>query len=468
MGASVDNQNHRNKLEKANINTRALILEILLEITSEKEYSHLVIRSVLDKYNYLRAEEKSFIKRICEGTLERMIQIDYVLNQYSNTKVNKMKPVIRNILRMSVYQILFMDAVPDSAACNEAVKLTEKKKFHQLKGFVNGVLRTISRQKDSIVYPPKEKDIVLYHSIQYSMPEWIVKKWLQEYDNDMVEQILQGLLDEHLVTIRMDENLQEHEKIQLLEEIKSMGIVVHVHPYLPYAYQLEHMEGIINLPGFQEGKVIIQDISSMLVSEAAGIKQGDFILDVCAAPGGKSLHAACKLNGTGHVEARDLTDYKVDLIRQNMERMQYTNIEAVQADALVYQEEKKETADIVFADLPCSGLGVIGKKRDIKYKISEKALTELAALQRSILEVVQNYVKPGGTLIYSTCTINRSENEEMVQWFTKKYAYELESLDPYIPQKIQGNTTAEGYLQLLPGIHETDGFFIARLKKKRG
>jgi 16S rRNA (cytosine967-C5)-methyltransferase len=204
------------------------------------------------------------------------------------------------------------------------------------------------------------------------------------------------------------------------------------------------------------------------VSEAAGIKKGDSIIDVCAAPGGKSLHAACKLNGTGHVEARDLTDYKVELIRQNMERVQYTNIEAVQADALVYQEEKKETADIVFADLPCSGLGVIGKKRDIKYRISEKALTELAALQRSILEVVQNYVKPGGTLIYSTCTINRLENEEMVQWFTKKYAYELESLDPYIPQKIRGNKTVEGYLQLLPGIHETDGFFIARLKKKRG
>ncbi len=464
----MSNPNSRKKIEKASVNTRELILEMLLEITSGKEYSHLVVRNVLDKYNYLRSEDKSFIKRICEGTLERMIQIDYILNEFSNTKVNKMKPVIRNILRMSVYQILFMDAVPDSAACNEAVKLAEKKKFHQLKGFVNGVLRTISRQKDAISYPKRENDIGLYLSIQYSMPEWIVKKWLQEYDVQIVEQILQGLLKEHLVTVRIDENLQDQEKLGLLEEIRNTGITIYEHPYLPYAYQLEHMEGTLNLPGFQEGLITIQDISSMLVSEVAGIRKGNLVIDVCAAPGGKSLHAACKLKGTGRVEARDLTDYKVNLIRQNIERMQYTNIEAMEADALICQKEMQETADILFADLPCSGLGVIGKKRDIKYKVSEESLKNITSLQQSILEVVQNYVKPGGTLIYSTCTINRPENEDMIKWFVEKHPYELESLDSYLPPILQSETTRKGYLQLLPGIHEADGFFIARMKKKRG
>ena len=464
----MSNPNSRKKIEKASVNKRELILEMLLEITSGKEYSHLVVRNVLDKYNYLRSEDKSFIKRICEGTLERMIQIDYILNEFSNTKVNKMKPVIRNILRMSVYQILFMDAVPDSAACNEAVKLAEKKKFHQLKGFVNGVLRTISRQKDAISYPKRENDIGLYLSIQYSMPEWIVKKWLQEYDVQIVEQILQGLLKEHLVTVRIDENLQDQEKLGLLEEIRNTGITIYEHPYLPYAYQLEHMEGTLNLPGFQEGLITIQDISSMLVSEVAGIRKGNLVIDVCAAPGGKSLHAACKLKGTGRVEARDLTDYKVNLIRQNIERMQYTNIEAMEADALICQKEMQETADILFADLPCSGLGVIGKKRDIKYKVSEESLKNITSLQQSILEVVQNYVKPGGTLIYSTCTINRPENEDMIKWFVEKHPYELESLDSYLPPILQSETTRKGYLQLLPGIHEADGFFIARMKKKRG
>lgn len=448
------------------INTRELLLEMLLEITNGKEYSHIVMRNVLDKYNYLRVEEKSFIKRVCEGTLERMIQIDYVLNQFSKTPVNKMKPVIRNILRMSVYQILYMDAVPDSAACNEAVKLAERKKFHQLKGFVNGVLRNIARQKGNISYPPRDKDFVLYASVTYSMPEWIIRKWLSEYDQDTVEKILQGLLKEHAVTIRVDENLPDERKEKLLEQMKEQGITVMKHLYLPYAYQLKNLEGVQNLSGFAEGLLTIQDISSMLVAEVAGIQENAHIIDVCAAPGGKSLHAACKLNHTGMVEARDLTEYKVNLIQQNIDRMKYDNIKAMVADALIFEPEKENTADIVFADLPCSGLGVMGKKRDIKYHVTEGTLKDIVTLQQSMLHIVQRYVKPEGTLIYSTCTINREENEKMVQWFTENYAFETESLNPYLPECLQSKTTEQGYLQLLPGIHETDGFFIARLRKK--
>ena len=373
------------------INTRELLLEMLLEITNGKEYSHIVMRNVLDKYNYLRVEEKSFIKRVCEGTLERMIQIDYVLNQFSKTPVNKMKPVIRNILRMSVYQILYMDAVPDSAACNEAVKLAERKKFHQLKGFVNGVLRNIARQKGNISYPPRDKDFVLYASVTYSMPEWIIRKWLSEYNQDTVEKILQGLLKEHAVTIRVDENLPDERKEKLLEQMKEQGITVMKHLYLPYAYQLKNLEGVQNLPGFAEGLLTIQDISSMLVAEVAGIQENAHIIDVCAAPGGKSLHAACKLNHTGMVEARDLTEYKVNLIQQNIDRMKYDNIKAMVADALVFEPEKENTADIVFADLPCSGLGVMGKKRDIKYHVTEGTLKDIVTLQQSMLHIVQRY-----------------------------------------------------------------------------
>ncbi|MDD2972831.1 MAG: 16S rRNA (cytosine(967)-C(5))-methyltransferase RsmB [Lachnospiraceae bacterium] len=452
-------------LKGTKLNSRELIMEMLLEITSGREYSHIVIRNVLDKYDYLKTEEKAFMKRVCEGTLERMIQIDYVLNQFSNTKVNKMKPVIRTILRMSVYQILYMDAVPDSAACNEAVKLAERKKFHQLKGFVNGVLRNIARQKEQITYPAKAREIVPYLSVTYSMPEWIVEKWLQEYDGDTVEKILQGLLKEHGMSIRMDETLSVEEKQQLLEQMKQQGIQVEQHPYLPYAYTLKKVEGVSHLPGFGEGKLTIQDISSMLVCEVAGIQREDKILDVCAAPGGKSIHAACKLRGTGMVYARDLTDYKVALIQQNIDRMAYENIRAEVADALVHQTEYDNYADILYADLPCSGLGVMGKKRDIKYRVTPESLQDITKLQQSILHMVQNYVKPGGTLIYSTCTINRAENEKMVEWFTAQYPFHLESLDPFLTKEIQSETTAKGYLQLLPGVHETDGFFLARLKR---
>lgn len=461
----IKNEKGKNLAEKT-VNTRELVLDMLLEITSGREYSHIVIRNVLDKYDYLRAEEKSFMKRVCEGTLERMLQIDYVLNQFSNTKVNKMKPVIRNILRMSVYQILYMDAVPDSAACNEAVKLAERRKFHQLKGFVNGVLRNVARQKASIPYPKKEEGLVRFYSIQYSMPEWMIEKWLSEYEESTVEKMLQGLLQEHSVTIRMDETLEKTEKEQLLSRMKEQAILVTQHPYLPYAYSLEKLEGVGNLPGFSEGKVTIQDISSMLVSQAAGIQKGAHILDVCAAPGGKSLHAACKLRNTGMVLARDLTDYKVGLIQENIDRMGYENIQSAVADATIHQPSLDGQWDIVYADLPCSGLGVMGKKRDIKYKVTPQSLMEITKLQKSILHVVQNYVKPGGILLYSTCTINQEENEKMVEWLTQNFPFTLQNLNPYIPKQVQGETTEKGYLQLLPGIHETDGFFLARLRRE--
>lgn len=448
------------------VNTRELILEMLLEITSGREYSHIVIRNVLDKYDYLRQEEKSFMKRVCEGTLERMIQIDYVLNQFSNTKVNKMKPVIRTILRMSVYQILYMDSVPDSAACNEAVKLAQRKKFQQLKGFVNGVLRNIARQKESISYPEKSDNPVRFYSVHYSMQEWMIEKWLEKYEESTVERMLQGLLQEHTVTIRMDETLENTEKEQLLFNMKEQGIEVVQHPYLSYAYSLRKIEGVGNLPGFAEGKVTVQDISSMLVSEVAGIQAGNRVLDVCAAPGGKSLHAACKLRNTGMVLARDLTDYKAAMIQENIDRMGYGNIQSTVADAMVHQPALDGQWDIVYADLPCSGLGVMGKKRDIKYRVTPQSLTEITKLQKSILHVVQNYVKPGGIMIYSTCTINREENEKMMEWFTQEYPFTLQSLNPYLPKQVQGDTTEMGYLQLLPGVHETDGFFLARLQRK--
>ena len=196
------------------------------------------------------------------------------------------------------------------------------------------------------------------------------------------------------------------------------------------------------------------------------IEPGDKVLDVCAAPGGKSTHLAEKLGGTGMVEARDLTEYKVDLIRQNIERHELDNMIAVQMDATEFDEKSVDKADVLVCDLPCSGLGVLGRKTDIKYKMNPAKIQELAGLQRQILEQASTYVKPGGTLIYSTCTITNEENLDNVKWFTEHFPYELESLDPYLCKELQSETTAKGYLQLLPGVHQCDGFFIARMKRK--
>lgn len=443
---------------------RAIALEILMEITQEQEYSHLVIRNALDKVQYLPKQERAFINRLVEGTLEYMIRIDYILNQFSNVKVNKMKPVIRNILRSGVYQLLFMDSVPDSAACNEAVKLAQKKGFYSLKGFVNGVLRNISREKENISYPDKGKNLEEYLSVWYSMPQWIVNRWLQSYGPQITEQMLQEFLKDRPTTIRCQ--LYQVDQELTIQSLKKQNVTVEKAPYLPYAYYISDYSHLAGLKSFVMGRIIVQDISSMLVSEVANPQKGDYIIDVCAAPGGKSLHAADKMQGYGRVDARDLTDYKVELIRENIQRVQAINVEATRKDATILDKESVGKADIVLADVPCSGLGVIGKKTDIKYRVTQDRIQELTVLQKQILHNASSYVKPGGILIYSTCTITEEENLDNVRWFVENYPFELESIDPYICDELKNETTKDGYLQLIPGIHKTDGFFLARLKRK--
>ena len=445
------------------INTRELIMNILLEMDREKTPCHLAVRDALDKYLFLPRQDRAFIKRVCEGTVEYGIQNDYIINQYSKIKINKCKPVIRAILRMSVYQIRFLDAVPDSAVVNEAVKLATKKGFASLKGFVNGVLRNIERNLDNITYPD-EANLLEYLSVEYSMPEWILQKWLAQYDRATVETMLADFQMERPTTIRVNRNVMT--KNELIESLENQGVHVENHPYLSDALWITSYDYLADLDSFQKGAFHVQDISSMLVAHLANPQEGDTVIDVCAAPGGKSLHMAELLRGTGHVEARDLTDYKVNLIRENIERSGMKNIEAVCQDATDFDEESVEKADIVVADLPCSGLGVLGKKTDLKYKMTEQTQKDLVALQREILSKVKSYVKPGGTLIYSTCTIHEAENMGNVDWFlAENKEFELASVKEDLCEELSRNVVNEGCLQLLPGIHKSDGFFIAKFKK---
>lgn len=429
-------------------NTREVILDSLMEILEKGQYSHLVMQGVLGKYGYLEKQERSFIKRVCEGTIEQKIRIDYVLNQFSKTKVKKMKPLIRTLLRMGTYQILFMDAIPDAAVCNESVKLATKRGFGPLKGFVNGVLRNIARNKDAIVYPDRVKDETEYLSVMYSMPREIISLWQEQYGDDKTEEMLAALLEKRPLTIRISELLSEEEREVLIGEISAEGIEV-VRTELPYVFALSGVDRVSLIPGYEEGKFVVQDIGSAMVVELAGIREGDFVLDVCAAPGGKATHAAVKTGTTGHVIARDLTEYKVSLIEENIERLALSNVDAQVWDATCPDESMQETADVVIADLPCSGLGVIGRKSDIKYRVSRESLSEVAQLQRRILSVVHRYVKPGGILLYSTCTVNRMENEENKEWFLDNFPFEEEQ------ERL-----------MLPGKDNSDGFYMVRLRHR--
>lgn len=430
------------------VNTRELILDILMEVTEHQGYSHIILRDVLNKYAYLSRQERAFIARISEGTLERMLEMDMILNQFSKTKVKKMKPVIRNILRMSVYQIKYMDSVPDSASCNEAVKLAVRRGFGGLKGFVNGVLRNISRNKDQIRYPLEEKEPEEYLSVTCSVPLWIVQQWTQEYGYDRTKQMCQSFLESAPLSIRT--NLQQTTPQHLKEKLEKEGVSVEENPEFSYAFFISGYDRLDALEAFREGLFSVQDMASMYVAEAADVQPGAYVIDVCAAPGGKSMHLAEKLQGTGMVEARDLTEYKVDLMEENIARCQLKNMKAVQWDATMKDADSVEKADVVIADLPCSGLGVMGRKPDIRYRVTPEDVQALAALQRKILSVVQEYVKPGGTLVYSTCTVTRAENDGNVQWFGEQYPeFQFENMR-----------------QLYPGEGRHDGFFIAKWKKQ--
>lgn len=446
------------------INTRELILGILLQVNEEGEHSHIAIRNVLSKYQYLPKHDRAFITRVCEGTLEYRIQIDYIINYFSKVKVEKMKPPIREILRSGVYQLGYMDSVPDSAVCNEAVKLAQRKGFYNLKPFVNGVLRTIARQMDQVEYPKKE-NLIEYLSVKYSMPEHLVQRWLDAYGEKTTEKILEDFLMEKPAVIRCRQYLTDQE--ETIRSLKEQGVKLMPAPYLPYAYYIAGYDHLYTLDAFREGRIQVQDISSMLVAEVAAPKKGDYVIDMCAAPGGKSLHIADKMEGFGKVDSRDLSTYKVDMIQENIKRAQVINVQAKVQDATVFDADSECTADIVVADVPCSGYGVIGKKPDIKYQAGLQKEKDIVILQRNILKQAVQYMKYNGTLIYSTCTIAKEENEENVQWLLEHYPLELVSLNEWLPKELHSETTRKGYLQLLPGVHKTDGFFLAKFRRRR-
>lgn len=449
----------------AEINGREAVLNILLELAGQTEYSNVLIAAVLDKYDYLDSREKAFIKRVSEGCIERRIQIDYILDQYSKTSVIKMKPLIRELLRMSVYQLLFMEHIPDAAVCNEAVKLAKKRGFKSLQGYVNGVLRNIARGRGEIAYPDREREPDVYLSVCYSMPLWLVAHFRENYGTDACEKILAASLERRPVSLRLKEGLSADDRRRLFAAWEAAGVTVREHPYHPCAVTVQGAAGIRKLAGYDEGLFAVQDVSSMLAVEAAGIAHGDTVIDVCAAPGGKTLYAAQKLEKSGEVIACDVSAHKTDKIEENRRRLGVENVSVLVQDARLRNESLVGRADVLLADLPCSGLGVIGHKQDIKYRVTRESLEEIQVLQKDIITNVIDYIKPGGILLYSTCTLNPGENEKMVEWICQTFGLERVSMAGQLPDALK-DEAENGMLQLLPGIHESDGFFMAKLLKK--
>ncbi len=447
-----------------NENIREITLDTLITLDTEHKKSHLYIRDVLLNYDYLDYRDKAFFKRLSEGTISYRLTLDYILDSVSTKPMEKCKVTVRNLLRMSAYQILYMERVPDNAVVDEACKLCKKKHYDQFVPFVNAVLRKVSKDKESLLDFESIQDESLRLSVKYSCPEWIVKMFKKEQGD--AEGILRGLLRVRPTTVKI---IDKEKTPAILKKWDEGKLSYKPAKYVADAFYLEGFEGIESVYGFKEGFFFIQDESSMMAAMATGAheKSNLTVIDVCAAPGGKSMFTASKMRGKGEVLSFDVSESKVQLIRENVSRCRLTNVFPAVADASEYHEELKEKADILICDVPCSGLGVMARKSDIKYNISNEAMKDICNLQKKILLNVCNYLKPGGVLIYSTCTIHKAENEKMVKFILNNLPFRGDSLKPFLPTAFEKERESDFYLQLLPTEEGTDGFFIARFVKDR-
>ena len=393
--------------------------DALVLINEKGRHSNEIINDMISKYSRIDGRDRALFVKLIHGTLEYQIQIDYIINLYSKIKIEKMKPYIRNLLRMSVYQLLYLDKIPDNSICDEAVKLIKKTAFNGLAGFVNGVLRTIARESDSIVINDP--------CLTYSVKEWMYDLLVDTVGKLKAEEFLAYSLNEHGVSARI---------------VGTDNVFV-----------LDDPSETIVSDKWTNGELIIQDYSSTLPVVLADIKPGQVVIDVCASPGGKSIQASEKVGENGTVISCDISDNKITKIRDNIERLKVTNIRTCIQDATVRNADFIRYADVVIADCPCSGIGTISKKPEIKTRLSLDDCITLSGIQLSILSNVSDYVKDGGKLVYSTCTLDHFENEDNVRKFlfdhSDFYLLEEKVMVPYENNEMP-----------------FDGFYIAVMEKK--
>ena len=432
-------------------NLRVIVFDSLMECLKNGRKSHILIKDVLDKYDYLDNTDKNFIKKLFEGTIEKMITLDHVLDECSSKPMSKCKFEIKLILEMAAYQILFMDRVPDSAACDEAVKLCKKKSREELSGFVNGVLRALVRRKDELLKFDSIEPLSTRMSVKYSVPEWIVSMMIKEIvgkDPVKADKFFKALTDKRPTVVRITDKDKESDilskwdkkKINYVKSEKSERV-----------YRLFDHGSVSEIPGFGEGLLYIQDESSMMaVKEAVSFcSNAKTMLDLCSAPGGKGIYALELLGRDAEGILADVSEEKVALINDNLQRLNIKNATSVINDATILKEEFIDRFDMVIADVPCSGLGVISRKSDLKYNISNEGMAEICKLQKDIVDKAMGYVKKEGILLYSTCTLHKAENEKMRAYIMDKGGFEL------LSEK-----------RLCPDSDDTDGFFFAVFKKQ--
>lgn len=441
-------------------NAREVAFDVLRKVFVEDAYSNLALDHA-QKENNLNKLDSAFCTALVYGVLERLLTIDYIIRKLSSVPFRKIETSTLIILRMGVYQILYMDKVPDSAAVNECVNLAKKKKLFKSSGFINGLLRSFIRSENKLILPP-ESDRVKHLSVKYSCPEYLVSLWLGTYGEDVTIEILSSLAGRPPLTVKVNTLLTDAET--LIENLQDEGVEAQIFPLCKDMLTLKNTGAVDNLKSYDLGEFFVQDGASSLCAALSGAQKGDTVFDVCSAPGGKSFSMAIAMENKGQIKAFDLHPHKIRLIEAGAKRLGISIINASIRDA-AKDEKLTDTADVVLCDVPCSGFGILRRKPEIRYNKAEDYMN-LPPLQLQILENSAKLVKEGGTLIYSTCTLNPAENGEVLDKFLANHPEFLPKVIN-LPDTVKRKINEPSHMiTLIPTAEGSDGFFVATMERR--
>ncbi|MDR0879928.1 MAG: 16S rRNA (cytosine(967)-C(5))-methyltransferase RsmB [Clostridioides sp.] len=439
------------------MNAREFAFKVICDIEENDNYSNISINKHFKNID-IQDADRGLATQLVYGVIENKIYIDYIIRKLSKIRIKKMSVPVRNILRLGTYQILFLNSISDYAGVNEAVNLV-KKYDRRSSGFVNAILRNEIRNRDTIMDIDVD-DEAEELAIRYSYKTWMVRNWIDRFGIDFTKDLLEENAEKPNLYIRV--NTTKITREELIEELSEMGIRATKVKGIDEAVCVKNLKNIENNQLFSRGLFTIQDISSMIVGKAINPKENMSVIDVCSAPGGKSTHIATLMGGAGEVVARDIFEHKLKLIKETAQRLGLKNVEVEEFDALELDEDSVDRYDRVLADVPCSGLGIVRRKPEIKYK-EEADLLGLPEIQAKILYNASKYVKVGGIVVYSTCTIQDNENIEVVEDFLRNN--DNFELTPIENVEIDMEQQESGVLKIYPNVHGMDGFFIAKLKR---
>ncbi|CCQ50230.1 16S rRNA (cytosine(967)-C(5))-methyltransferase [Crocosphaera watsonii] len=450
----------RNKLSTSN--ARQLALKILLKIDRKNSYTDVALNRALNQSN-LSSSDRSLCTELVYGIIRHQRTLDSLIDQLGKKKAQQQPPNLRRILHIGLYQLRYLDHIPPSAAVNTSVDLAKDNKLQRLSGVVNGILRqyirTTQGNHDPLILP---NDTLKKLAIQYSFPDWIIETWLQKWGEETTEKMCHWFNQSPNIDIRVNPLKTNLETLQT--QLTSAGVNVTPLGRFPCALRLKGKIGTIpTLPGFSQGHWTVQDTSAQLVSYFLDPQPGETIIDACAAPGGKTTHIAELMGDQGTIFACDRTPSRLKKVQENAQRLELNCIETVVGDSR-YLQQFINKGDRVLVDVPCSGLGTLHRHPDIRWRQTPENIRELTSLQLEILNQAAQWVKPQGTLVYSTCTLNPPENQEIIQIFLSTHSHwKIEPPNPH--WAFSPFLTSSQWIQMLPHKQDSDGFFMVKLKK---